>query len=571
MPRPPVRTRGAPARVQGRDGPAATADQPVPAQKAADPSSDIYGVSEREMQRRAKEAAGKKAAAANAREQSASSDIYGVSDRELKRRASARIASAPSTLRTAPESRDAQKDQGRDEAGEVASRRVASAQNPGTSTRRRRGPDASAMEVVDDEMFGDMDTDFDDPALDSSPPPANQTETSSLHAGSFQRGRSRQSSIVGRDDAPIRPSSRGANTPSLSSTFNLGAFRRRPRQPSILGRRGPGSVVSDQEGDADTGFAPEAESTPLDRGRIRPSGGASTTTRSAKRKSPDGQGGAAKRQAVVSDDGLQRSIEVSSSPRTPDRAGRSRALPVTPVVDDSILAPPDSSGSSDASPMMLPSLKALTRVRRGRPPTRAQKTPEPDDDASDMSSPPSLTHSPNYQDRGAATKRKTAVPRREPSPVMTAALTSLLPQRRKKAKGDTWTLDSDEELDTSALGQDDDELGATSRRTRAKRSARPLAVADGATAQQTPKKGTRKATRRKYGSRTFSDKENVEDDDVAVSPLPDDTFDVPEGDDTTLEVADELKKAAKKFKEVDKWELEFEEVTPHPSSPQNAR
>ena len=425
------------------------------------------------------------------------------------------------------------------------------------------------MDVVDDEMFGDMDTDFDDPALDSSPPAAHSTETSSFNVGLFQRGRSRQSSVAGRDDAPIRPSSRGPNTPGFGSTFNLGTFRRRPRQPSILGRRGPGSVVSDQEGDADTGFAPEAESTPVDHGRTRPSGGPSMATRSAKRKSQDGQERPSKRQAAVSDEGHRRSMELSSSPRTPGRAERDRPTPVTPVMDDSILAPPDSSGSSNASPMMLPSLKTLAHTRRGRPPTQAHRTPQPDDAASDISSPPSLTHSPNFEDRGAA-KRKKAAPRREPSPVMTAALTSLLPQRRRKTRGDG---DSEEELDTSTLGHDDDELGATSRRTRAQRAARPLAAAvDGASAQQTSKKTTTKASRRKYGSRTLSDKENEEDEvEVAVSPLPDDTFDLSEGADTTLEVAEELKQAAKKFKEVDKWELEFEEVTPHPSSPQNAR
>jgi hypothetical protein len=56
--------------------------------------------------------------------------------------------------------------------------------------------------------------------------------------------------------------------------------------------------------------------------------------------------------------------------------------------------------------------------------------------------------------------------------------------------------------------------------------------------------------------------------------LPDDA----EGNDITensreseIRLGKELEKAAKKFQEVDKWELEFEEVTASSSSPRDAR
>lgn len=55
---------------------------------------------------------------------------------------------------------------------------------------------------------------------------------------------------------------------------------------------------------------------------------------------------------------------------------------------------------------------------------------------------------------------------------------------------------------------------------------------------------------------------------------------MPEGDENVSEenseemekrIGKELKRAARKFKEVDKWELEFEEVTASSSSPKDAR
>lgn len=62
------------------------------------------------------------------------------------------------------------------------------------------------------------------------------------------------------------------------------------------------------------------------------------------------------------------------------------------------------------------------------------------------------------------------------------------------------------------------------------------------------------------------EEEEGEEEESAFQALPDDTFDAG----TENMSADELKQAARKFKEVDRWELEFEEVA-EPSSPQDAR
>ena len=85
-----------------------------------------------------------------------------------------------------------------------------------------------------------------------------------------------------------------------------------------------------------------------------------------------------------------------------------------------------------------------------------------------------------------------------------------------------------------------------------------------------PKPGAK----RTYGATappTTSDKENEEIDlNDSLAPLPDDGG----GEDSQeLEkrVGKELKRAARKFEEVDKWEMEFEDCTASSSSPRDAR
>ena len=84
-------------------------------------------------------------------------------------------------------------------------------------------------------------------------------------------------------------------------------------------------------------------------------------------------------------------------------------------------------------------------------------------------------------------------------------------------------------------------------------------------------------TKRTYGAQAYgtSDKENEEEIDPndSLGPLPDDDGNDSLENSQELEdrVGRELKKAARKFEEVDKWELEFEEVTASSSSPKDAR
>ncbi|KAH9219882.1 hypothetical protein DL95DRAFT_330681 [Leptodontidium sp. 2 PMI_412] len=134
---------------------------------------------------------------------------------------------------------------------------------------------------------------------------------------------------------------------------------------------------------------------------------------------------------------------------------------------------------------------------------------------------------------------------------------------------------------TRNMTTDDDELSylnvqARSRRHTSVRARTPAALKRGGKLNRPVPKPKDSTVKRTYGSRAnaASDKENtVEvDPDDSLAPIPDDDPDDPENSQELEErVGKELKRAAKKFQEVDKWELEFEEVTASSSSPRDGR
>lgn len=70
----------------------------------------------------------------------------------------------------------------------------------------------------------------------------------------------------------------------------------------------------------------------------------------------------------------------------------------------------------------------------------------------------------------------------------------------------------------------------------------------------------------------ISDKENEEHDpDDSLGPLPDNEEETENSQEMEKRVGKELKRAARKFKEVDEWELEFEDNTASSSSPKDSR
>lgn len=479
----------------------------------------------------------------------------------------------------------------------------------------------SGMEINDSEIFGNLDSSFGDDATTTakentgSHSGTRSADTSTFNVSVFRRqqpsGRRRQSSIVSKDDAPIRPSSRGPTTPGLGSTLNLGNFRRRQRQPSILlssaqkanlglQRSRATSVetenaVAVEESDVEESFLPEAEGTPVrvSRGQrstadeeqeedVAALGGADggRETRSKKRKSTESHSiEAAKRQAVeaqAEEDRIHRSVDLDapSSPLSlhetepsspPSFIMRSiQRRRATEDLDSDILAPPADSDSDDDSPMIWPSLKDLGKKRHGGPSRARKATPALDDDMSDLSDPPSLTHSPNFKaTKPAATKNK----RQESPKLSTADLEALLPRRRRKVRRDPYDSDNQEH---SALEQEE-----RPRRAAKKKPAKPLSSTTKTNRDNAPSPAAappKRTTRRTYGSRSFDKENTVEGDSIEVNerastPLDDTAFeaDVTEETTTTLGLPAELKAASRKFKEVDKWELDFEEVV-EPSS-----
>ncbi|KAH8673842.1 hypothetical protein BX600DRAFT_456333 [Xylariales sp. PMI_506] len=446
---------------------------------------------------------------------------------------------------------------------------------------------------LDDEMFDDLNTTFDTAGTASA---QRSHDTSTLSVSHFKR-RPRAASFLSRDDGTLRPSSRaGPNTPAFSSTFNIGMFKRRAREPSILGTaqkpRAERPVPQSDSGDKsdndpeDDGevekdnFDPEAESTPLRRSN-RQSGASVVDAellvlpnpKTRKRKSTEAHEERARSSPFAEQEPAgQLESEFRSSPPALDRISSRTA---TPALDEDI-APPESSGSEDEAEVWPP-IQCLARSRPKRSASTLRRTPARDDSPSDMSSPPSLTYSPNYAEDSPPPQRKQT--RRSASKtetkVTTAHLTGLLPRRRNRsARTDQFGLeDSDPEIDTSGLGDDDDELTHIDARTR-RRAARPLSRAASASrnantrgrAAERKGKATERRTTRTYG-KVSSDQEN-EGENESPDQAEDDGIVAAETSEMMVaRIGDELKNAARKFAEVDRWELDFEEMTQSSSPP----
>ncbi|KAF4505399.1 hypothetical protein G6O67_007355 [Ophiocordyceps sinensis] len=508
-------------------------------------------------------------------------------------------------IRAANRTRDAALDRLANEDATTASGHVTDDTRSSIETGRRAMAtpamrrDTTGLDLADDDVFGDLDDSF----ADGDVPGGRRSMDSSSLTMSHFKPRSRQSSIVGRNDPPIRPSSRGPTTPGLGASFNIGLFRRRAREPSILGTsRKPRPEAEATTNDSDMGseasFEPEAESTPLSDRR------ATRRSSQVEREPSPAQSNSRKRKSVEASDEsdqldktsraepdteqaeIDSDSELSVLASPPSHPLCLLPRPVTPANQDEITAPPASS-DSEGGDNAWPDIHVLARRRR----RLSAISPLRADNFSDVSSPPSLTHSPNYAAE-KATRRRGPTTRRQQSPkITTADLTNLLPKRRHKRIRTSLGLESDEELDTTDLAQDEDELSyldtrAARRRKRSRphsraASARPAsrARADGSVLKpkQTPAAQRQSARSSKTDPRRSSDKENEsegdEEEESAFIPLPDNTFDEmgTAASKTPSNVsADELKQAAKKFMEVDKWELEFEEVVEPPSS-QNAR
>lgn len=429
--------------------------------------------------------------------------------------------------------------------------------------------------------------------------PTNRARSSSVESNLAQDNGltsigKRNNSLLGNSHS--RQASMGRATPAhTGSVFNLGNFKRRARQPSILGTAQKDRQQRPEYDDDEDDFNPEDESTPLNLSKTRDRTSSSSASNSRKRKlttpqvprsSPPLRSDQAVNlsETTPAFESSQIEIEAEGEPQSSDEAPlpsvESQDVDLEPMSET--MAPPLSSSSSpEPEP---PSYRAAQRLRAEREALGDRRrlrarTPPPVTQDSPISSPPSLTHSPNVLTVKTVPKTKAQRQAPPPNAFSTAQLQALLPRRRRRGRRDPFDIPSSEdEIDVSGLASDDDELTHSSiRAPPSRRSVIPRIPQSGKSSRK-PRAAAKPAAKPTYGSRappTTSDKENEEvDPNDSLAPLPDDG-DGNGSPETSQElekrVGKELKRAARKFEEVDKWELEFEECTASSSSPKDAR
>ncbi|KAL8943504.1 MAG: hypothetical protein Q9216_001039 [Gyalolechia sp. 2 TL-2023] len=378
-------------------------------------------------------------------------------------------------------------------------------------------------------------------------------------------------------------------TPSReTSILAIENFKRRPRQPSLLQIAQAHTAAQDSELD-DTldDFNPDDESTPL----CQSNTGLQHEPSSV---SPSRQSSSRKRKLSTPD------IQVLSSqpPISPNRSSspvpaRSENL-FDIFVDDSQPNPP--------LPAIPASKPRVARQTIGSdtlaPPQSSSPPPQQENRQSKSRSKKSQTASkPKAKDANTKARKtlSTVLPPRSPSPtqsspstipksrsplkpITTSALQNLLPRRRrvlsKNKENNIFELNSSSDLDSFNAGEideDQDELiyhatGRNSHRSGTEKTKTKTKTKTKAGAAKS-KKGkiiTNGASSKLKGgkrpSATYTRKQNLE---------PEENEDVRSGreDDNTGtlmqdgKAKEEMKKLAAKFREVDDWGLEFEEVT----------
>lgn len=263
-----------------------------------------------------------------------------------------------------------------------------------------------------------------------------------------------------------------------------------------------------------------------------------------------------------------------------------------PNIWSDTMAPPQSS-----SPTQSP-----TKDQSTRPSHTIKPTPKPKPN-------PRRKQPSRIADADHHTRLQTTRPKKEPlKPISTATLQNLLPRRRNRQRDDfDLPSSSEHELDTPAPAEDEDELSFAAPKSRRKTAGvgpkqRPAKVAKPpATTRKTPARGRPKALERQKRtgtdssgpertySRQVSDKENEgtvreRDDGNNDGRLPDALSDADLSDErgqagrkggaavpVEVKATKELKTLAQKFREVDAWQMEFEEVTASSSSPRDGR
>lgn len=417
------------------------------------------------------------------------------------------------------------------------------------------------------------------------------------------RGYSSTMSLAGRKgDA----SSRG--TPAFETSI-LSNFRRRPRQPSILQmmQADDGSSNLDDDDDFLGAMTPQDESTPLNRSRGKSSIFQSAATPSHTLSSPTVNGPKKRRRSAEELQEPQSQSNTSSIVK-----GTPNASP-TPEQRDNELSAPDGLQELSGSQRKRGEfeIKGKEREQGGREVEGDEE--EREGEATSLTIAPPMSSSPqlspavsaplnNKYSPYATTKRKkrpTTQVNQKTSDRSTGLATEsiqrkLLPRRRQRRHIDAagFEIPSDSDSDHHELRPDDDELSyLPSRKPTQSRAARgtsskPLNTTQGRSRSVNQGKNQKKGrpdfsakskrpnpgTRRTYSSKPQEDND-LDNRNQAIgsssplsSPLDSDAFHSDSSSPSNLNPAgnntsQELQLQAKKFAEVDQWQMEFEDVT----------
>lgn len=371
--------------------------------------------------------------------------------------------------------------------------------------------------------------------------------------------------------------SKRLETPRLQASMLKGAtFKKRSRQPSLLQIVQSQNQVQHESDDDDMyNFLPDDESTPLIKSLSQSHAGPRSS-------SSQQTSGSRKRKQTTPE------IQVPASQSLPNN------LPSSPL---SLLSPP----SEPATVSDLPAEEDLEQPTL--PPLRSTRTPPPQI-YSDTLAPPQSSSPVKAQARGTRKKPPKAskqskpkaqkMSRKEPSPgpspmsstsalqspvrpkplkpLTTATLQNLLPRRRVrgKPKGDfDIPSSSDVELDGIGIDEDEDELSFHTTKMCRKRPSMAGQKSLIKRKENLGKKASKIYTRK---SIVLSDDESEDDENASGS---EGRENVEVGRKKTVglggKASEEMKRLAEKFKEVDDFTLEFEDMTGSSSQMKDAR
>ena len=375
--------------------------------------------------------------------------------------------------------------------------------------------------------------------------------------------------------------SRISETPIPQPSMLGAAFKKRARQPSLLQMLQTQNDPSlDTDDDALDDFRPDDESTPMIKSMLQPnaqhtssSSGQTSGSRKRKLASPVIQVAASQAFDLPSsppslppeeqEDVYDSPVKESERPEPTLPQPRSTQTPQRQI-DSDTLAPPQS--SSPEKPKARKSRKKSTKAA----PLRPQQTTRRKKQTSPAPSPLSSVSTNTSPTKPIPLKALT-----------TATLQNLLPRRRRaarpKPRGEyDVPSSSDLELDGTALGEDEDELSfhAATKMRRKKpinhSGSNTVVPKRGGRGKEKPAAAAGKRVSRTYTKKTavLSEHENENDDDegegnaegivgrgTRVAPV------ILDG-----KMKDEMKRLADKFREVDEYTLEFEDMTGNSSS-----